>query len=120
MLLGMDEADDQLDFNFASDDLLELPRDLGEAGWFQFHSEQRRATRDLDERFGIALNRRVRLRLCGWEEEMEGKLMLDSLLFPSLHETTVRLRLGRVSFDHTDIEFCQRLDEVQGITEFEE
>ena len=116
----MDETDDQLDFNFASDDLLELPRDLGEEGWFQFHSEQRRATRALEERFGIALNRQVRLRLSGWEEELEGKLMLDSLLFPALHETTVRLRLGRVSFDHTDIEFCQRLDEERGVTELEE
>ena len=116
----MDETDDQLDFNFASDDLLELPRDLGEEGWFQFHSEQRRATRALEERFGIALNRQVRLRLSGWEEELEGKLMLDSLLFPALHETTVRLRLGQVSFDHTDIEFCQRLDEERGLTELEE
>ena len=106
----MDKADDQLDFNFAADDLLELPRDLGESGYFQFSSERRQAIRALAEKSGLALNRRVRLRLRGCEEEFEGKLMFDSLLIPTLDEETIRLRLGKVTFDHTDIELCQILD----------
>lgn len=106
----MDNGGDQLDFNFAADDLLEFPRDLGEEGYFQFHSEQKQAFQALEQRFNVTLNRRVRLRLRGWEEEFVGKLMLDSLLLPALSDTTLRLRLGKIAFDHTDIEFCERLD----------
>ena len=98
-----------MDFNFAADDLLEFPRDLGEEGWFQFHSEQKQAFSDLEERFGVAINKRVRLRLRGVDEEFEGKLLLDSLLMPSVHDKTIRLRLGRMTFDNTDIEFCESL-----------
>jgi hypothetical protein len=50
------------------------------------------------------------LRRHGRDEELEGKLLLDSLLIPALDEETIRLRLGQVSFDHTDIEFCETLD----------
>jgi hypothetical protein len=106
----MDETDDQLDFNFAADDLLEFPRDLGEEGYFQFHSDQKQAFLAIEKRFGIALNKRVRLRLSGQTEEFEGKLMLESLLLPSPADETIRLRLGTITFDHTDIEFCQTLD----------
>lgn len=106
----MENSGDQLDFNFAADDLLEFPRDLGEEGYFQFHSEQKQAFQALEERFCVILNRRVRLRLRGWDEEFVGKLMLDSLLLPSRDDTTLRLRLGKMTFDHTDIEFCTRLD----------
>ena len=106
----MDNADDQLDFNFAADDLLELPRDLAESGYFQFSSERRQAIRALAESFGVPLNQRVLLRLRGWNDELEGKLILDSLLIPALDEKTIRLRLGQISFDHTDIEFCRTLD----------
>jgi len=101
---------DQLDFNFASDDLLEFPRDLGEEGYFQFHSEQKQAFQALEVRFGVAINQRVRLRLHGWEKELEGKLMLDSLLLPSIQDETLRLRLGKTAFDHTDIEYCLTLN----------
>lgn len=106
----MDGSGGQLDFNFAADDLLEFPRDLGEAGWFLFHSEQRQAIQALERRFGVALNRRVRLRLTGWDEEFTGKLVLESLLIPSLRDERIRLRLGRITFDNTDIETCIVLD----------
>ena len=102
----MEETGDQLDFNFAADDLLEFPRDLGEEGWFQFHSEQKVAFQRVEEKFGIVLNKRVRLRLRGWDEEFEGKLVLDSLLMPPPHAETVPLRLGRMTFENTDIEYC--------------
>ena len=102
----MEDAGSQLDFNFAADDMLEFPRDLGEEGWFQFHSEQKAALQSLEEKFGISLNRRVRLRLRGWDEEFKGKLVLDSLLLPPPQAETVQLRLGRMTFENTDIESC--------------
>jgi hypothetical protein len=54
--------------------------------------------------------KRVSLRLHGWPEEFEGKLLLDDLLVPTGREKTVRLRLGRLTFENTDIEFCRTLD----------
>lgn len=87
-----------------------FPRDLGEEGYFQFHSEQKQAFQALEDKFGLSLNKRVRLRLAGWSEEFEGKLVLDSLLMPSIEEKTIRLRLGKMVFDHTDIELCHVLD----------
>jgi hypothetical protein len=106
----MEDCGNQLDFNFAADDLLEFPRDLGEEGWFQFHSEQKQAFQILDRRFGIALNQQVRLRLQCREVELEGTLVLDSLLLPSPSDESIRLRLGKVAFDSTEIEYCERLD----------
>jgi len=106
----MEDGRNQLDFNFAADDLLEFPRDLGEEGWFQFHSEQKQAFQILDRRFGIALNQHVRLRLQGHDEALEGKLVLDSLLLPSPSEEVIRLRLGKAVFDSSQIEHCEHLD----------
>jgi len=106
----MDESGSQLDFNFAADDLLEFPRDLGEEGWFQFHSEQKQAFQALNRRFGIALNRPVRVRLQGQDAEIEGKLVLESLLLPSPSDESIRLRLGKMVFDSSQIEHCERLD----------
>jgi hypothetical protein len=103
------DTSDQLDFNFAADDLLEFPRDLGEEGYFQFHSEQKQAFQALEEKFGITLNKRVCVRLVGSNKSIEGKLMLDSLLLPSIEEETLRLRLGNLTFDHTEIEHCEML-----------
>ncbi|VGO21546.1 hypothetical protein [Pontiella sulfatireligans] len=105
----MDDSRDQLDFNFAADDLLEFPRDLGEEGWFQFLSEQKLAIQRVEEKFGIVLNRRVRLRLRGWDEVFEGKLVLDSLLFPPPQAESLQLRLGRMTFENTDIDYCESL-----------
>jgi hypothetical protein len=106
---GMDSTDDQLDFNFAADDLLEFPRDLGEEGWFQFVSEQKLAFLRIEEKFSVALNKQVRLRLRGWDEEVEGKLVLDSLLLPPPQAETISLRLGHITFENTDIEYCHTL-----------
>jgi hypothetical protein len=106
---GMDGIDDQLDFNFAADDLLEFPRDLGEEGWFQFVSEQKLAFLRIEEKFSVALNKQVRLRLRGWDEEVEGKLVLDSLLLPPPQAETISLRLGHITFENTDIEYCHTL-----------
>lgn len=106
----MKENKDQLGFDFSADSLLEFPLNKAETGWFDFESEQKEAVRMLEKRFGIALNQRVVLRLNGWPQEFEGKLMLDDLLVPTGREKTVRLRLGKLTFDNTDIEFCRTLD----------
>jgi hypothetical protein len=110
MLLGMHNRSDQLDFNFAADDLLDFPRDLGEEGWFQFHSERKQAIQALDRRFGISLNQMVRVRLDGTEDILEGRLVLDSLLLPSPTDETIRLRLGNTVFENTEIEYCERME----------
>lgn len=106
----MDDHSDQLDFEFAADDLLEFPRDLGEKGYFKFHSEQKQAMLELENVFGVVLNKRVRLRLIGWNEELEGKITLESLLLPTNQSTKLRLCMGTVTFEHTDIECCHVLE----------
>ncbi|MDF7800887.1 hypothetical protein P4C99_15535 [Pontiellaceae bacterium B1224] len=106
----MKENDDQLGFDFSADSLLEFPLNREEKGWSVFESDQKQAIQRLEERFGIALNRRVQLRLNGWPQEFNGKLMLEGLLLPTGHEKTVRLRLGKLTFDNTDIEYCRTLD----------
>ncbi len=106
----MDDGGNQLDFNFAADDLLEFPRDIGEEGWFQFHSEQKQAIQALERRFGISLNKRVRIRLHGEKRVMEGRLVLESLLLPSPTDETIRLRLGNTVFESGDIEDYERLE----------
>lgn len=111
LVAPMDEPKDQLDFNFAADDLLEFPRDLGEEGWFQFNSEQKAAFQRVEEKFHIVLNRRVRLRLRGRDEDFEGKIILDSLLMPAPGAETIQLRIGKVSFENTDIDFFQTLED---------
>jgi len=106
----MNENDDQLGFDFSADSLLEFPVVQEEKGWNAFESDQQKTIQMLEERFGIALNKRVLLRLIGWPEEFEGKLMLEDLLHPTGREKTVRLRLGKLTFDNTDIDFCRTLD----------
>ena len=101
----------QLDFNFAADDLLEFPRDLGEEGWFQFSSERKAAFQRVEEKFHLVLNRRVRIRLRGFDEHFVGKLVLDSLLPPSPTTETITLRIGNVTFENTDIEDLQTLED---------
>lgn len=97
----------QMDFDFNTDDLLEFPRDLGETGMFKFKSEQRNAIRSLEKKFGIVLNRRVRLRLLNQSEELAGKLTIDSLLPPQASQDGLRLRLGNMTFKHTEIASCE-------------
>ena len=104
----MEDSGNQLDFNFAADDLLELPRDLGETGYFQFSSERRQAIRALAEKFNVPLNQRVHLSLKGTSGVLEGKLMLDSLLLPRLCDQSITLRLGNVVFENTEIESCKK------------
>jgi hypothetical protein len=83
---------------------------LGEEGWFQFHAEQKQSIQRVEEKFHIVLNQRVRLRLRGWNEDFIGKLVLDSLLLPPPTAETIKLRIGSISFENTDIDFIQTLE----------
>ena len=89
----------------------ELPRDPAARGYGAFTSEQITALNELEQRFGLILNKNVRLKLIGWDEEFEGKLVLNQLLPPADRQEGLRLRIGTVSFDNTDIEFCSRVEE---------
>ena len=91
--------------------LMELPRDPAARGYSAFISEQTAALNELEQRFGLILNKKVRLRLIGWDEEFVGKLVLDQLLPPTDRQEGLRLRIGTVSFDDTDIEVCSRVEE---------
>lgn len=84
----------------------ELPRDPAERGYQNFHSARDEALRALEERFGLILNRRVRVTLLGIPAEFTGKLVLAQLL-PSVEENIhLRLRINDVEFDDADIETC--------------
>ena len=84
----------------------ELPHDPAERGYHAFNSERDEAIRDLEQRFGLILNRRVRVALIGVPAEFVGKLMLAQLLPPASRSEGLRLRIGAVEFDDADIESC--------------
>lgn len=109
---------EQLQFDFdkrdrerAGDAGPELPHDPAARGYTAFRTEQAAAIRAMEERFGVILNTHVRLKLIGWDEVFEGKLMLDQLLYPASRQEGLRLRIGKVAFDYTDIEYCLRKEE---------
>ena len=110
---------DQLQFDFegrnrnqdqAGDADPELPRDPSASGYAAFGTEQAAAVRAMEDRFGVILNKNVRLKLIGWDEVFEGKLLLAQLLYPATHQEGLRLRIGRVPLDYTDIEYCHCME----------
>lgn len=105
---------DQLQFDFAARRGApardELPRDPHERGYERFRAEHAAALRQIEARFGVVLNRRVRLTLAGIPGEFEGRLVSDQLLYPSKRGEPLRLRIGQAAFDYTDIESCVVLD----------
>jgi len=108
------KKDSQLDFDFsppADDSLPEFPRDPQGKGYEFFVSERKNAIARLNQRFGVLLDERVRLKLRGWDEYFTGKLMLNTLLLPESKKDDVPLRIGRVTFDLRDIECCFLLRE---------
>ena len=88
----------------------ELPRGHSASGYDAFGAEQAAAVRAMEDRFGVILNKNVRLKLIGWDEVFEGKLMLDQLLYPMTRQEGLRLRIGNVPFDYTDIEYCHCME----------
>jgi hypothetical protein len=83
-----------------------LPRDPLERAFEALRAEQAALLRELEERFGVILGRRVRVTLFGIDDEFEGKLAVDTLRPPTKPGEELHLRIGRVSFDHPDIETC--------------
>lgn len=93
---------DQLQFDFES------PRD--ETGYAAFEAGREAALRQVGERFGLVLDRRVRVTLRDIDAEFVGKLIVDELLPPTSRNAPLRLRIGLTSFDFADIESCIVLD----------
>ena len=84
----------------------ELPRDPAEHGYQSFHSARNEALHALEERFGLILNRRVRVTLLGVPAEFVGKLVLAQLLPTVEKNAPLRLRINDAEFDDADIETC--------------
>ena len=100
---------DQMEFDFGSARTPAqppLPVREDEKGYERWTYEQRAAIRELEHRFGVVLNRRVRLRLNCWDDDLVGRLVLADLLPPMRKGDPLRLRIGRATFDHTEIEMC--------------
>jgi hypothetical protein len=89
----------------------ELPRDVLERGYAALRNEQEEALRQLEARFGVVLNRRVRVTLTGFPNEFVGLIQIAQLLHPSKRGEELRLRIGPMSFDHGDVESCVVVDE---------
>lgn len=88
-----------------------LPQNNDEAGYVKFQSEQAEFFRELGDRLGIALNRRVRIKLKNVDREFEGKLVLAQLLPPASRDEEFRLRAGDIEFYYADIEHVIQLEE---------
>ncbi|MDD5484356.1 MAG: hypothetical protein PHP98_12030, partial [Kiritimatiellae bacterium] len=82
------------------------PWNNNEAGYAKFQAEQAEFFRELGDRFGIALNRRVRIKLKSMEREFEGRLVMAQLLPPDSLDDKFCLRVGPIDFDYTDIEYA--------------
>jgi len=85
--------------------LMELPRDPVARGYGTFTSEQIVALNELEQRFGLILNKKVRLKLIGCDEVFEGRLMLNQLLYPTTRTEGLCLHIGNVDFEYTNIEY---------------
>lgn len=87
-----------------------LPQDNDGTGYAKFQAEQAEFFRELEDQFGIILNRRVRVKLKNLDREFEGKLVMDQLLPPASRKNELRLRVGSIDFDYTEIEHVVVLD----------
>ena len=97
---------DQLEFNFKIGAAGGAP---GETGSPLF-AEREAAIRRLEDRFGLILNKKVRVTLFGFPGEFAGKITLDQLILPEGRKDELRLRLGHMAFDYGDIESCVLID----------
>ncbi len=100
---GSEKMTGQLEFGFGG---REEPRADAARGYEAFVESREKALRELEARYGLILNKQVRLRLRGWDEEFKGKLVLNQLLVPANRKEALRLRIGFVTFDYADIEMC--------------
>jgi hypothetical protein len=89
---------------------MKLPVDPSARGYHLFSSERQEAIRKLEHRFGLILNKPVRITLFDVPGEFCGKLMLAELLPSEESPAGLRLRLAGVEFNASEIESCVLLD----------
>jgi len=89
----------------------ELPLNNDDAGYAKFLAGQEEFFRELGDRYGINLNRRVRIKLKNVDREFEGKLVMAQLLPPASQDEEFRLRVGSIEFYYADIERAVLLEE---------
>lgn len=107
----MMQNDDQMNFfqTLEKDERLDFPLDPQGRGYGCFVEERKTAIEQVNKRFGAMIGENVRLKFFGFDDELKGKLMLDTLLLPESRGDDVPLRIGRASFDLRDVEYCFRL-----------
>jgi len=88
------------------DERLDFPIDPEGKGYDGFVDEREKAIEQVNRRFGAMIGEIVRLKFFGFDDELKGKLMLDTLLFPESRGDDVPLRIGRAAFDLRDVEQC--------------
>jgi hypothetical protein len=90
---------------------LELPYDPAARGYVKFQAEQAEYFRELGNRYGISLNKRVRIKLKDIDREFEGKLVMAQLLPPNSPHEKLCLRVGSIDFDFNEIEYAVLLEQ---------
>ena len=71
--------------------------------------EREAAIRKFEQRFGLILNKPVRITLVGMPGEFSGKLRLAELLPNEASPRVLHLRLADLEFTAADIETCSLL-----------
>ena len=89
----------------------ELPTQETEEGHGRFEKERKEALRKLEQRFGLILDRRVRVRIKGLDDEFTGRLVPAQVDRSASRRQGLRLRIGSATFDARDIEQCVLLPE---------
>jgi len=112
------QNDDQMNFPFDSaqdrqtlekDERLDFPLDPEGRGYDGFVEDRERAIEQVNKRFGAMIGENVRLKFFGFDDELSGKLMLNTLLLPESKNDDVPLRIGKYPFDLRDVENCVRI-----------
>jgi hypothetical protein len=86
-----------------------LPVQSDERGYRGFALEREAAIRKFEQRFGLILNKPVRVTLVDVPGEFRGKLMLADLLPNDASPRVLHLRLADLEFTAADIESCSLL-----------
>ena len=105
------QNDDQMNFfqTLEKDERLDFPVDSEGRGYDEFAEDRERAIEQVNRRFGAMIGENVQLNFFGFDDELSGKLMLNTLLLPESRGDDVPLRIGRATFDLRDVERCVRM-----------
>ena len=80
-------------------------------GLDSWRAQRRAALHELAEKLGLALGRRVEVRLTdGVILEGELRLQEEALFLDHVDTSNIELAVGRVNFRHSEIEACVTLD----------